>query len=140
MKPNKSRLPLQATLEFRRLKQVLVREHWFMGSCRGEAAVLYLELEDGRWVELRPDPVDVCWILGEADAATARATFGDGDSHYPVRDAGAAYGLTGARINRVTERRLGQRIEVCLEFVNATDLTLHYNLITHESSLYFTQD
>lgn len=140
MKPIKSRLPLQATLEFKRLKRVLVREHWFMGSCRGEAAAVYLELEDGRWVELRPDPVDVCWALAAADAATARETFGDGDSHYPVRDAGAAYGLCGARINRVIERRLGERIEVCLEFVNATDLTLHYNLITHESSLYFTQD
>ena len=140
MQPIKSRIPLQATLEFRRIKRALVREHWFMGSCRGEAEALYLELEDRHWVELRADPVNACWVLGKSDAATAGATFGDGDSHYPVRDAGADYALTGARINRVTERRLGERIEVCLEFVNATDLTLHYNLITHESSLYFTRD
>ena len=140
MKPVKARLPLQATLEFKRIQRLFVREHWFMSSRRGEAVALYLEFDDGRWVELRPDPVEVCWALSESDADTARETYGDGDSHYPVRDVGAAYGLDGARINRVTERRLGERIEVCLEFVNATDLTLHYNLITHESSLYFTQD
>ncbi len=140
MKPVKARLPLQATLEFKRFKHVLLREHWFMSSCRGEADAVYFELDDGRWVELRPDPVEVCWALRDSDVKSARATTGDGDSHYPVRDAGAAYGLDGARVNRVTERRLGERLEVCLEFVNATDLTLHYNLITHESSLYFTQD
>jgi hypothetical protein len=140
MKPVKARLPLQETLEFKRLKSAFLREHWFMSSCRGEAAALYLEFDDGRWVELQPDPVDACWVLGESDIDTARETYGDGESHYPVRDAGAAYGLAGARINRVTERRLGDRIEVCIEFVNATDLTLHYNLITYESSLYFTRD
>jgi len=136
----KGRLPLRETLEFKRCRTLLVREHWFMSSCRGEAVALYFEFDDDTWVELKPDPVEVCWAVAPSDEKTARAAYGDGDSHYPVRDAGDAYDLTGERINKVTEQRLGERIEICLEFVNATDLTLHYNLITHESSLYFTRD
>ncbi len=37
----------------------------------------------------------------------------------------------------VDEARL---IQLCIEFANATDLTLHYNLVTHESSIYFIKD
>jgi hypothetical protein len=127
-------------LKGRRCLALLVREHWIMGECRGEAAALYLQLDDKRWVEIAPDKREACWVLSTTDADHTHGVFGDGDSHDPARDIGAAYDLNGQRIEGVNQKKLGGRIELCLEFANATDITVHYNLITDESSLYFIRD
>ena len=57
-----------------------------------------------------------------------------------MRDVGEAYNLNGQRIENVYQKKIGGRIEICLEFSNATDITVHYNLSTDESSLYFIRD
>lgn len=134
------RLATLEGLKNQRCLAAIVREHWLMGDCRGEAACLYLQLDEDRWVEITPDTREACWVVSASDAKRAHDVFGDGDSHFPVRDAGEAYKLVGLVIDRAYQKKLGDRIEICIEFSNATDLTLHYNLITHESSLYFIKD
>ncbi len=127
-------------LKGRRCLALLVREHWILGECRGEAAALYLQLDDRRWVEITPDKREVCWVVSTTDTDQIHGVFGDADSHDPVRDVGEAYKLNGQQIEAVNQKKLGGRIELCLEFANATDITVHYNLVTGESSLYFIRD
>ena len=131
------------TLEALRNKQcltLLVREQWLMNECHDEAAALYLQLSETSWIELVPNAREACRQILPTNSQKARAVFGDGDSHYSVRDAGEAYGLSGKRIENAYQRKLGEQIELCVEFSNATDLTLRYNVSTHESSLYFIKD
>jgi len=119
---------------------LLVREHWFMSNCHGQAAALYLQLEKSGWVEIVPSTDEACWQVQKCDPAKLHDEFLEDGSHYRIRDAGKSYRLTGVRVARIYQKKLGQRIEICLEFSNATDLTLHYNLVTHESSLYFIKE
>ena len=127
-------------LKNRRCLAVLVREHWFLGVCRGQAACLYLELDDDSWVEIAPDKSGQCWTLSASDEKRARNVYGDGDSHYPIKDVGKIHKLNGQRIDSVNQQPLDGKIEICVEFANAADITMHYNLSTHESSFYLTRD
>jgi len=127
------------TLKHRRCRAVLARERWLFGECRGEAVCVYLQLDDNRWIALAPDKREVCWVLVDSDEQHAHEVLGDGDQHLPLRDIGREYRLAGHSIDAIGQKKLGDRIEICLEFSNATDITAHYNLITDESSLYCTR-
>ncbi len=127
-------------LKNHRCLALFVREQWLLGECRGEAVSLYLQLDDKQWVEIAPDRREACWVLSSSDSKRAHEVFGDGESRYPVRDVGKAYGLNEQQIQNIYQKKLGDRIEICVEFFNATDITMHYNLITRESSLYFIRD
>jgi len=78
--------------------------------------------------------------LSTSNSELAHHPIVDLDSHYRVRDVGAEYNFNGQVVDDVYQKKLGDRIDICLEFRNATDITMHYNLITHESSIYFIND
>jgi hypothetical protein len=80
---------------------------------------------------------DASRVLPGSDMKAAHDTANDSDTHYQVRDIGTQYRLKGQCIDTVAQTKLGDRIEICVDFANATGLTMHYNLVTHESSIYF---
>ena len=127
-------------LNNRRCRALIVREQWLFGACRGEAVAFYLQLDDSKWVEIAPDDVQQCWVSSASDSKPTDQVVGGGDAHYRLRDVGEAYSLNGQRIEKIYQKKLGDRIEICFEFSNATDITLHYKLTTHESSFYFIRD
>jgi len=124
-------------LKNRRCLALIVRERWLFGECRGEAASLYLQLDENYWAEIAPSKVQGCWVLSRSDSAPTEHVDGDGDSHYRLRNVGEEYALTGQHIENIYQKKLGERIEICIEFSNSTDITMHYKLHTHESSFYF---
>ncbi len=119
---------------------LLVHEQWLFGECRGQAAALHLQFDDDQWVARTPDTVEACWMLCESDDRRAHEAATDSDIRHRVRDIGKDYSLNGQKISNAYQKKLGNKIELCIEFANATDLTLHYNLVTHESSIYFIKD
>jgi hypothetical protein len=127
-------------LKKRRCLALLVHERWLFGECRGQAEALYIELDDNSWVQIEPSTKEACWVVSESDTKRAHEAATETDIHYRVRDIGADYKLNGQQIANVYQKKLGDRIEICVEFANRTDITAHYNLITHESSLYFIKD
>ena len=127
-------------LEDARCESILVRERWFMSNCVGEAAALYVRIEPHGWVEISPNASEACWQARRCDEPSRRDAYTEDGSHFRNRDAGQDYGLNGIRLARITQKQLGSRLEICLEFANATDLTLHYMTSTGESSLYFIKE
>ncbi|MBT8445983.1 MAG: hypothetical protein KJO38_02465 [Gammaproteobacteria bacterium] len=127
-------------LRNRYCRELLIRERSVAGECRGECDALYLMLDEDKWVALTPDREQAAYVMTETDGERARHAYSDGEFFYPLYDAAAAHNLTGVRIDRAYQKRLGDRIELCLEFSNATDLTVHYDLITRGSSRYFIND
>ena len=134
---NPAQLISPSDLKGVRTVNLYVHERWIFGECRGQAERIYVHIDKDDWVVLAPNMHDACWMLSAADAKAARVTRSETDTHYRVRDVGTEYKVNGQKIYAVTQKRLGNRIEICIEFANATDLTAHYNLVTHESSLYF---
>lgn len=134
---NRSELVEPDDLKGNRALGLLVHEKWLFGECRGQAERLYIQLNESSWVAITPTTRAACWVLSGSDSKEPHSTASDSDAHYRVRDIGAQYKLNGQYIDSVAQKRLSDRIEICIEFANATDLTLHYNLITQESSLYF---
>ncbi len=132
-----SKLVSPGDLKGLRPQDLCVHEKWIIGECRGQAERIYIQLDANEWVVLAPNTHDVCWGLSVSDAEEAQVPVTESDMHYRVRNVGAEYRVNGQEIYNVTEKKLGERIEICIEFANGTDLTAHYNLITHESSLYF---
>lgn len=137
----KRRSPIELKrLQEKHCQEVLIRERWVFGDCRGEAEAIYLQLDDDRWVVISADPETSSWVMVRSTSEQAHQADRGGDSHYRIRDAAADFGLAGLRISNVIEKKLDGKIELCIEFSNATDLTVHYNLSTGESSLYFIKD
>lgn len=129
-----------AALRNRYCHELLIRERSVAGECRGECDALYLKLDDDDWVALTPDREQAAYLLTESDGESAHRAYSDGEFFYPLYDAAATHNLSGVRIDRAYQQRLGNRIELCLEFSNATDLTVHYDLVTGGSSRYFIKD
>ena len=119
---------------------VLIRERWIFGERRGECEAIYLRLDGDRWVVISVDKNSALWVMYPTNAARARQADRGGDNHYRIRDAAKDFRLAGLRFENVKERKLDGKLELCLEFSNATDLTVHFNLITGDSSLYFIKD
>ena len=119
---------------------VLIRERWMFGERHNECEAIYLRLDGDRWFVISADIVNAVWVMAPSNAEKARQEVHEGDNHYRLRDAAKDFNLTDLRIENVTTEALDDKIELCLEFSNATDLTVHYNLITGESSLYFIKD
>ena len=134
---NLSALVSPSDLKGIRALDLCVHEKWLFGECRGQAECLYSQVGERNWVVVAPNLHDVCWVLSGADSEAAHVTATEADTHYRVRDIGDECRLNAQYIYNVTQKKLGDRIEICIEFANGTDITLHYNLITHESSLYF---
>ena len=44
---------------------LLVREHWFMSNCHGQAAALYLQLEKSGWVEIVPSAAEAFLLFSK---------------------------------------------------------------------------
>ena len=119
---------------------VLIRERWVFGERRGECEAIYLHLDSNRWVVISVDEENAAWVMYPTTADRAHQAERGGDSHYRLRDATKDFSLAALRIENIKERKLEGKIELCLEFSNATDLTVHFNLITGDSSLYFIKD
>ena len=127
-------------LRNRRCNALLIRERAVAGECRGECEAVDLQLDDDRWIALTPDRARAAYLIKDSDAVQAQRAFSDGEFYYPIYDAGALRRLNGLRTDRAWQQCLGDRLELCLEFSNATDLTVHYDLVTGGSSRYFIND
>ncbi len=127
-------------LEFKRCTGLIVRQHWFMGECRGEADVLYLEIDGRDWFALAYDPRKQAFTVTPSSYDEAHSVYGSGDSRHPVKDIGKACHLDACMISRIDQKPLGNGAELCLVLDNATDITIHYNTVTGGSSLYITHD
>ena len=119
---------------------LLAHEKWLFGECHGQAAFIYLEIDQTQWVEIFPNTNEAAWMLRESNQKRARTPTSESDTHYRIRDIGKDFKLNGEHISNAEQIKLSDRIEICLEFSNLTDITIHYNLVTHESSLYFIKD
>ena len=125
-------------MEFKRCTGMLVREHWFMGECRGEADVLYLEIDGRDWFELAYDKDKQAFTTSPTTSDEAHRVFGSGESHHPVKDIYAQYHLDNCMITRIDQQQVATGGELCLVLDNATEITIHCNPRTEESSLYIT--
>ncbi|MGR8947207.1 MAG: hypothetical protein ACU84Q_04115 [Gammaproteobacteria bacterium] len=119
---------------------MLIHERWMFGERHNECEAIYLRADEDQWFVLLADEDTATWVLRQSNEERARHVGHDGDSHYRFRDAAKDFKLTGLRVDNVNTKKLGDKIELCLEFSNATDLTVHFNLNTGESSLYFIKD
>ncbi len=125
-------------MAYKRCTRILVREHWFMGECRGEADVLYLEIEDRDWFAFVYDRNKQAYTATPSTAAEAQRVFGSGESRHPVRDIGKQYGLNDCMITGIDQQALTTGGELCVTLDNASEITIHVNSLTEESSLYIT--
>jgi len=126
------------TLEFKHCTAILVREHWFMGECRGEADVLYLQIDRGDWFAIAYDKQREAFTASQTTGEEARRIYGSGESHHPLKDIGQVYHLDDCMITQIDQQRLVTGAELCMLFDNATEITIHCNPLTEESSLYIT--
>ena len=123
-----------------RCGEVLIRERWIFGERHNECEAIFLRLDGNQWFVIVADEHSATWVMWHSTEEKARQITHDGDNRYRLRDATQEFNLSGLRIDNVRKQKLGDKIELCLEFSNATDLTVHYNLTTGESSLYFIKD
>ena len=119
---------------------VLIRERWIFGERHNECEAIFLRLDGDQWFVISANEDSPAWVMWHSTEEKARQIAHDGENRYRLRDAAKEFNLAGLRIDNVRKKRLDDKIELCLEFSNATDLTVHFNLITGESSLYFIKD